>query len=104
MADDLFERAMRVYDTEGRHSQGIYAVMKLVAAETRRKIEADIERYPHLQQAREARGMMRQAEADRDEAFAVIRKLGARERELELVNASLQADLARLDARRSGND
>jgi hypothetical protein len=98
---DLFNRAMLAYDNEGRHSEGIRAVVDLVRATTRAEIEADVERYPLMQRVKEQTELRRMAD---DDAASWRTRYGNTHDELLYVRSALQAALARideLDAKRS---
>lgn len=102
MADNtLFRAAMETYDNEGRHSEGVMAVVRLVQAETRKAFEADVERYPLMQRVTEQTELTRMADEDARRFRAERDKARADLHMAEVFLATLRARVDELDAKRS---
>lgn len=102
MADnELFRAAMDAYDNQGRHSDGIYAVVELVRTETRKQIESDIERYPLMQRLNDQLELTRFAEADTDRMRSDRDRARSDLAMAEVLVGALRTRLDQLDAKRS---
>jgi hypothetical protein len=97
----LFRAAMTAYDNEGRHSEGVIAVVRLVQSETRKALEADFERYPLADRVKDQTELRRLADEDASRFRAERDQARADLQMAEIFLAVLRARVDELDAKRS---
>jgi hypothetical protein len=99
--NDLFRAAMDAYDNEGRHSEGIMAVIRLVSSETSKAIEADIERYPLMQRVNDQIELRKLADQDADRMRTERDEARGELVRLKMIVNVQKAQIDELDAKRS---